>query len=300
MRHLLLILLTAGTCSALALAGEAEPPGTGGLTLVYSFSESTLARVKAKEPRPEGVTDGILELQGLVDRTMLALFNEAVSKGNVSRVRISSRGGDAVVGLQIAATMVARNIEVIVHGLCAGTCAQHIFMAGSRRRIEKGALIGFVASIKGSAAQLRIATETLEVANPLAAVMARYAAAEADLYLRRGVSESVLLDMEVGLQPTCIIVRRSGSNISWRTQSNYQMWVPTRQYLQAAGVEFDGDWPSSRKEMSRVADSLFKRRVAQHVRFGDEDHRRGRKQKPYALEHLRECVLDEEVAPAAD
>jgi hypothetical protein len=65
-----------------------------------------------------------------------------------------------------------------------------------------------------------------------------------------------------------------------------------------AGVEYEGEWPQSRKEMTKTADRLFKRRVAQRIRYGDDDHRRGRKQKPYALENLRDCVLDEEVTPA--
>ncbi len=102
------------------------------------------------------------------------------------------------------------------------------------------------------------------------------------------------MDILVALQPRCVIVDRNagGGHMNWNTSGTYIMWVPTRSYLDTAGVQFEGDWPSSRSEMSRLADDFLKRQAVSLIRFGDDDHRRVRKDKPYSLERLKQCVTD--------
>ncbi len=134
--------------------------------------------------------------------------------------------------------------------------------------------------------------------NTLESLTGRYAGLEEELYRRRGVAASLLLDPQVALQPTCVILRRNGRAVSWNTSSNYVMWVPSREYLNAAGVEFEGDWPKSKFWLGGLANRYMKTRHVTRVRYGDNDHLRSKKDPPYSLEDVRKCVLDEEPASA--
>lgn len=271
----------------------APAPATGRsyLTLNYTVGDAAL-----RKPVPiasDEVTDGVLDLRGPVNKAMRELFNNAVARADVTTVRISSQGGDAVEAIQIGTTMQARGIDVVVRGMCLGSCAQYIFIAGRRRQIEPGGLVAFMASIKSEATLIGIATDTLEVRNPLDSTFTRFEAAELELYHQSGVSEALLMDSEIARQPRCVTMRRRGSVMNWNTTSTYRLWVPTREYLQMAGVEFEGEWPATRAYMLDLADHFLRSNTVRIIRFGDEDHLHHWWQKKYSLEKLRECVLDE-------
>lgn len=179
--------------------------------------------------------------------------------------------------MRIGAVMEARNIDVIVHDLCTGACAQYIFIAGRKRRLEDDSLVGFMNTIKSSSRLLAMATETLQVRNATSSVAERFVEQEEELYRKRGVSAALLMDPQVALQPRCVVLKRDGMAVAWNTASNYMMWVPSREYLKAAGVEFDGDWPKSDFWLGGLAFKYLKLRSTRFVRYGDDDPLRSKK-----------------------
>jgi hypothetical protein len=241
---------------------------------------------------------GVLELRGPIDTAMRERF-EAMLGPEIKTVRITSQGGQIADALRIGAIIQSRDIDVVVRDFCTGACAQYIFIAGHNRKLEDGALVGFMNTIKSSAAVLAMATDTLQVRNTLEGITGQYAYLEEELYRKRGVDASLLMDPSLAMQPRCVILKRESRAVSWNTSSNYMMWVPSRQYLKDAGVEFEGDWPKSAFWLGGVANRHLKVRAAAAVRYADDDPRRGKKDAPYSLESLRKCVLDEEPDSAA-
>jgi hypothetical protein len=103
----------------------------------------------------------------------------------------------------------------------------------------------------------------------------------------------MLLDVQAAIQPTCVIFERNPNHVGWNATATYILWVPTREYLKSVGVEFEGDWPTSRRQMLRMAGRNVRDTGLEEIRFGDEDNRRRNGQKKYSLEDLRQCVVDE-------
>lgn len=236
-----------------------------------------------------------LELSGVIDAAMLDRFNEAVAAGNITTVRISSAGGQPKPALEIAEAMLARNLDVVVRGVCVGPCAQYILVAARNRHIEDGALVGF----NFSATWLTRINDYLgeDAPEDFRSVQGilDVAAAEARLYERRGVATSLLQDPLLALQPHCVIFHRkpdqsvAGFNVSGMI---YTLWVPTRKQLQTAGVRVGGFWPKSRKQMREVAGRIARSGI-DTFRFGDEDHLRRKRRGRYSLEVFRNCSLEE-------
>jgi hypothetical protein len=90
-----------------------------------------------------------------------------------------------------------------------------------------------------------------------------------------------------------VVLKRQGNCMSWTISANYILWVPGRQYLKAAGVEFEGDWPKSHFTLGGLSGRHLKNGTSRWIRYDDDDHLRSKKQKPYRLEDFRQCVLDE-------
>ncbi len=100
------------------------------------------------DDQPTVVKKGILELHGPIDIAMRTRFDAAIADENITTVRIKSQGGDIVQALHIATVIEAHGINVVVHDLCTGACAQYIFIAGRKRQLEKRSLIGFMNTIR--------------------------------------------------------------------------------------------------------------------------------------------------------
>jgi ankyrin repeat protein len=295
-------LLQAAATPATAIRGaEPEPesgPRPSPTVRVQSIMPAAVLDDPIRMEKNGQLKDGVLELRGPIDAVMRQRFEEAVAAGGLTTVRITSPGGEIVHALRIGAIMQARDIDVIVHDLCAGACAQYIFIAGRKRRLERESLVGFMNTIKSSSIVLAMATEALQVRNTVSATAERLVALEEELYRKRGVSAALLVDPMVALQPRCVLLKREGTAMGWNTTSNYMMWVPSRDYLTAAGVEFEGDWPKSDFQLGGLKFTYMKLRYSRSVRFADDDPLRSKKQQPYTLDQLSKCVLDEDPAAA--
>ena len=72
--------------------------------------------------------------------------NEAISilkYNDISRILVTSTGGDAYAAISMAFQMLKGNIDVYVSGICASSCANYIFLAGTRKFILKNSVVAW-------------------------------------------------------------------------------------------------------------------------------------------------------------
>jgi hypothetical protein len=286
------------SCCMLVWGGEPAPGTPPPNAQSGLFASSMLATQRLNKPialdtGPAVVKGGILELRGVIDAAMRERFEQAVVAGKVTTIRITSQGGGFLDALQMAAVIQARGIDVVVRDFCTGACANYIFVAGRKRRLERRSLVGFMTTLKSNGTMLVKAIETLEMDNPVQQAMGQLSSVEEQLYRQRGVSPALLLDPHIAMQPICAIVRRQGAGLTWNMTTQYIMWVPGRAYLKAAGVEFEGDWPRSQSSLGSLSNYHLKTGNSRWIRYADDDPLRPKKQRPYRLEDLTQCVLDE-------
>jgi hypothetical protein len=230
---------------------------------------------------------------------MVARFEKAVAERHIDAVIISSQGGGFAESLRIAETVQARGMDVTVRELCLGTCAQYILVAGRHRHIEDEALVWFSVSTTGFSALLESLGDNVPPDFKPPGSWLDVSARERRLYEKAGVAASLLEDPQLALQPQCIVFRRREAAADGGTMTQqYIAWIPTRQYLDSAGLAFEGFWPESRKQVERIAGRLIKPqgkdKPARRIRFGDEDHLRRRGQPAYSLKRLEACTLEQE------
>lgn len=253
------------------------------------------------EPGPEAAAeaDSTLVLAGAIDQAMVDRFNAAIAERGIRTVLISSHEGQPVQALQIAEAMLAGNMDVVVRGVCIGTCAQYILVAGRNRRIEEGALVAFHLTATGLAAIGELLGDDAPAEfGPFLERIQELAVREERLYQQRGVSPSLLRDAPVALQPQCVVFQRNqGGELTGLSLSpmTYSLWVPTQRQLASAGLAIDGFWPGSRRQLVRAAGRIMaQEQQAQRLRFGDEDHLRRRRDSRYEFRDLRKCALEQE------
>lgn len=249
--------------------------------------------------------DRVLVLEGPIDEAMRQRFHEAIESRAITTVRITSeysqRGNNPRnhSALWIADAIRERGIEVVVRGMCAQSCANLVFVAGRKRRVEENSLVMFgpsVTTLQGT--QQTIGELFPADFAPMFRSLDDLVAAEQRLFELRGVPLSLLRDSSFARQPHCVVFYRTDGVAphSFGVNLTYAAWVPSRQYLAAAGLQMEGYWPASRKEMERVVRRLANGNLARATRFADEDHLRSRSKDPYKARDLRQCVL-EQVAP---
>lgn len=243
-----------------------------------------------------------LVLSGAIDAAMLDRFNAALAAGNVATVRISSHTGQTREALRIAEAVLARNLDVVVRGVCVGPCAQYILVAARNRHIEDGSLVGFNVSVSSLAHMNEVLGEDAPADfRNLLPGMKDAVDAERRLYRERGIATSLLVDPLSAMQPRCVIFHRgpdqsiSGLNLSGM---RYVLWVPTRKQLESAGVKITGFWPKSRRQMLDASRKLVSS-GSDRFRYGDEDHLRRNRRERYSLKALKQCALEEVVEDAA-
>jgi hypothetical protein len=254
----------------------------------------------AKEAAPAArVPDSAVLLVGPIDDAMVERFNKAIRERNVKTVIIASQGGGERESLQIATTMQARNMDVVVRDACASTCAHLIFIAGRHRRIEDEGVVMFRSSAAGMADLFATVGEDVPRDFRPTPEWLEFAAQEERLYKKAGVARSLLRDAQMAQQPRCLVFNRRGGKAKGTSLSiTYALWVPTRKQMEAAGVSFEGFWPKSRAEMLRASAAVMQSKErpeqVQFLRFGDQDHLRQRGDAPYALKELQACTLEED------
>ncbi|MEJ0100472.1 MAG: hypothetical protein WDO12_12365 [Pseudomonadota bacterium] len=277
---------------------------TGGRSAGFGVAGSLVlllccGRTGAGEPAPAGIAPGsTILLTGSIDQAMLDYFNQQLQKSAATTVMIASPGGDERIAMQIAEAMQARGMDVVVHGLCLGTCAQYIFIAGHGRRIEDQALVTFGNSASGMASLLDVVGENAPRDFQPSTAWRDFVVLEKRMYQQAGVSQSFPLDVQAAMQPSCITFTRNEGKLGGiEVATSYKQWLPARQYLDSIGIRFEGYWPRSRREMERIANRLSatrdKSELATLIRFGNEDRPREAGEARFELKNLQKCALED-------
>lgn len=83
-----------------------------------------------------------VRISGPVDEAFLQKTKKALATGR-KRLIVTSTGGDAAIGIELAKLVVENEVTVVVRGHCFSACASYIFLPASRRIVEPRSIVGF-------------------------------------------------------------------------------------------------------------------------------------------------------------
>src|SRR5579872_711017 len=83
-----------------------------------------------------------LRIDGHINAAVAARLHDALGHGDHT-IRVTSGGGDPLPSLALARDMKRHHTPMIVDGLCAGACANFLFLAAAKRTVMPGALVIF-------------------------------------------------------------------------------------------------------------------------------------------------------------
>lgn len=183
-----------------------------------------------------------IPLSGHISTDMAARFHAAIADGKPHLVRINSSGGEDAPALAIAADMARTGSALVVDGLCAGPCANYLFVAAARRTVQPGALVIFTAS-----ASSRLAMVPAGRRKDVSSMYENTARQEKQLLQDRHANAALLLEPQLGLGTSCYSL--TSKDTAGKAYINYQTshigWAPSRAWLTRAGVGITGFWPAT-------------------------------------------------------
>ena len=209
---------------------------------------------------PATAQNDAIALTGHIDAAMATRVHAALQSGKLQSIRIDSSGGEDLPALAIARDMARSRATLTVAGVCAGPCANYLFLAAARRTLLPGALVIFSAT----------ATSRLAMVPPgrRKEVRPDYAEAAAqEKQLTRNIA--LLLEPQLRLQTACYsLTSRDGAGrayINYRT--DFVGWIPSRAYLERAGIRFSGAWPQGNSQFQAALKKAFPGGLRGEIRF---------------------------------
>jgi hypothetical protein len=200
------------------------------------------------------VRENDVPLSGHISADMAARLHTVLNDGKQHVLRVNSSGGEDAPALALAEDIRRNHVPVDVDGLCAGPCANYLFIAASHRTVEPGALVIFAAS----------ATSRLAMVPPARTkdVIGDYtntAQAEKKLLIDAHVNAALLLEPQLQLQTECysLTSRDRGGKAYVNYKSGFIGWVPSRAYLARAGVPVHGFWPETAGQFQATLQKAF-------------------------------------------
>src|ERR1700748_115516 len=92
------------------------------------------------------VRENEIPLNGHISADMTARLHAVLNDGKAHVLRVNSSGGEDAPALALAEDIRRNHVSVIVDGLCAGPCANYLFIAAAHRTVQPGGLVIFAAS----------------------------------------------------------------------------------------------------------------------------------------------------------
>lgn len=91
------------------------------------------------------LADGVLLIQGRLDRDLLAEFRSVIATADLRdvRVRLRSRGGDIHAGMAMGREIHRRQLDVEVDVHCISSCANYLFTAGRNKYVRSPGHVKF-------------------------------------------------------------------------------------------------------------------------------------------------------------
>jgi hypothetical protein len=199
---------------------------------------------RTKEVPPEcvnSVSNATLSLVGEINAGMARYAAQQVGSRPIRDVRISSAGGDDVSAIAISELLQKYHLRIVVYRACVSACASYLFLAAPERLVCPHALVMFH----------HTANSLLKLADndPNLPVRTLYPslAARGEALLRQNQVSSVLLlqpQLEIGTSCYWSRINADGrADIGYQARAN--LWVPSQQFMEAAGVTIQGYWPEN-------------------------------------------------------
>ncbi|MBB2484659.1 hypothetical protein H5407_05405 [Mitsuaria sp. WAJ17] len=185
------------------------------------------------------VSDAVLRIEGVLTPAVSRRFYELIDD-KVKLIQISSEGGVTESGLEIAEEIQRRSLDIEIEDFCASSCANYLFIAGNRKFIKSGAIIGwhgghsFTPFRPGLDSQVRLEEKKI--------ILQR----EQLLYAKAGVSVDLIVYsgiLTVGALKEGLVRR------------DYTLWCPSVAELERLGVKnivSSGSWGGSREIEERL------------------------------------------------
>lgn len=215
----------------------------------------------SKVSNPQGVcADGVrrldaesIEVCADLNVTTLETFRKLISD-NDRYVYLTSNGGRPEIALLIVEEINRRGIEVRLRDVCFSACAQVVFMGADRVDVSDDTIVAFHHS---ATLLYRYFSEKDE---PAALDALRPgSSAERDLYRRKGIAESFLLQPAVVLEPLCIGYNPSAARDKTSIRTRHWMIMPPREKMNAIrGRPVIGYWPKGSKDLARAFERMGK------------------------------------------
>ena len=178
----------------------------------------------------------------------LTRLKAALTPGD-SRLEIASAGGSLDAPIDFAFLVRRNELAIDVIGPCFSGCASFVFVASSERRIGPYGIIGMHNT--ASSAAVMAATFNEGELNDNALPLFRRSQREHQLYQLAGVGIGLLYEPQNRVKTVCAEIVR----LDVRTResvvdiaSEFDLWLPDKQQLNAYGINFSGDLPRNLKD----------------------------------------------------
>jgi hypothetical protein len=177
-----------------------------------------------------------LVFNGKIDDASAPQLIAAFDRG-IRTLVITSGGGTPEASLRVAESILRHRVDVVVRGICFSACASYVFVAGSNRRVEDGALLGFHHTSGSLGEAMRVHHRSTETDIVLA-----WAEREKAIYRARGIDERLLYYPHYLLLPFCYQVREKQreNQDGFIVYSDHQMFFPSTRTATAMGLRFAG------------------------------------------------------------
>ncbi len=188
-----------------------------------------------------------LRFEGYIETSDIDGFNNLIDDG-ITTIIVTSGGGDTLAALPIAETIQRRQLDIIVEGICASSCADYFFIAAHEKTVLPGSLVmwhgGLISTLRHESREMRdymrrAGMEPEQIEGQLQ-TWREGAAREGALYQKAGV-DMALLDY---------------STVA--TERTYDFWAPPPDTLKRLGVgNITSFWyPASDHELNELANRL--------------------------------------------
>lgn len=183
-----------------------------------------------------------IPLSGHISADMANRFHAALADGKPHVVRVTSSGGEDAPTLAIAADIARTRSSLVVEGICAGPCANYLFLAAARRTVQPDAPVIFTAS---ASSRLEMVPDARR--REVLGLYENNAQQEKKLLQDRHANAALLLEPQLGLVTSCYSL--TSHDTAGKAYINYQAryigWTPSRAWLTRAGFNVSGFWPKT-------------------------------------------------------
>lgn len=195
-----------------------------------------------------------ITINGHIDAAMAARLHAMLAKGKPHTLHVNSSGGDDLPALALAADIRHAHAGLVVEGLCAGPCANDLFIAAAERTVAPGGLVIFAASAASRLAMVPTGRVKEVISGYVEATQK-----EKQLFAQAHADPALLFEPQLALQTSCYSL--TSRNPAGQAYINYQAqfvgWIPARAFLTRAGVKVSGFWPASEAQFQIALKNAF-------------------------------------------